>query len=659
MAYNVAQKLISSHLLSGEMTPGTEIGLRIDQTLTQDATGTLVMLELEALGLDRARTEVSVQYVDHNLLQADSKNAEDHDFLRSACQRFGLWFSKAGNGVSHPTHMQRFGIPGKTMVGSDSHTPAAGSLGMLAIGVGGIEVALAIAGEPLYIKMPEIWGVRLTNQLPPWTSAKDVILEMLRRHGVKGGVNRIIEYYGPGLSTLTAMDRHVIANMGAELGATTTVFPADDQVRAFLRAEQREGDFAELLCDEGAAYDVTEEIDLSSIVPLIALPSSPGNVVPVSEVAGRPVEQVVIGSSANPGFRDFAIVAAIVKGRQSHPRVSFDVNPSSRQILQDLTRMGATLDLISAGARLHQSGCMGCIGMGQAPANGRNSLRTMPRNFPGRSGTQEDSVYLCSPETAAAAVLTGAITDPRDLEELFDLPYPMVQLPATSSVNLAMLEAPLPLAEASQVELVKGENISSLPMFDPLADRIEAPVALVVGDDISTDEILPAGAKVLPFRSNIPLLARFTFDQVDETYAARTDETRDSSGHIIIAGANYGQGSSREHAAITPRFLGLRAVLAVSFARIHWQNLANFGVLALQFADSTDHARIQRDDVLVLEGIREALATGTEITVHNTTRDEHYATVQNFSKRQVDMLLAGGLISWLQERQAAEAHLRD
>jgi len=659
VAYNVAQKLISSHLLSGEMTPGTEIGLRIDQTLTQDATGTLVMLELEALGLDRARTEVSVQYVDHNLLQADSKNAEDHDFLRSACQRFGLWFSKAGNGVSHPTHMQRFGIPGKTMVGSDSHTPAAGSLGMLAIGVGGIEVALAIAGEPLYIKMPEIWGVRLTNQLPPWTSAKDVILEMLRRHGVKGGVNRIIEYYGPGLSTLTAMDRHVIANMGAELGATTTVFPADDQVRAFLRAEQREGDFAELLCDAGAAYDVTEEIDLSSIVPLIALPSSPGNVVPVSEVAGRPVEQVVIGSSANPGFRDFAIVAAIVKGRQSHPGVSFDVNPSSRQILQDLTRMGATLDLISAGARLHQSGCMGCIGMGQAPANGRNSLRTMPRNFPGRSGTQEDSVYLCSPETAAAAVLTGAITDPRDLEELFDLPYPMVQLPATSSVNLAMLEAPLPLAEASQVELVKGENISSLPMFDPLADRIEAPVALVVGDDISTDEILPAGAKVLPFRSNIPLLARFTFDQVDETYAARTDETRDSSGHIIIAGANYGQGSSREHAAITPRFLGLRAVLAVSFARIHWQNLANFGVLALQFADSTDHARIQRDDVLVLEGIREALAKGTEITVHNTTRDEHYATVQNFSKRQVDMLLAGGLISWLQERQAAEAHLRD
>jgi aconitate hydratase len=654
VAYNVAQKLIASHLVSGEMTPGTEIGLRIDQTLTQDATGTLVMLELEALGLDRARTEVSVQYVDHNLLQTDSKNAEDHDFLRSACQRFGVWFSKAGNGVSHPTHMQRFGIPGKTMVGSDSHTPAAGSLGMLAIGVGGIEVALAIAGEPLYIRMPEIWGVRLTGQLPPWTSAKDVILEMLRRHGVKGGINRIIEYYGPGLSTLTAMDRHVIANMGAELGATTTVFPADEQVEAFLRAEQRAGDFTELLADPDAGYDVNEEIDLSSIVPLIALPSSPGNVVPVREVAGRPVEQVVIGSSANPGLRDFAIVAAILKGRQSHPSVSFDVNPSSRQILQDLTRMGATLELISAGARLHQSGCMGCIGMGQAPANGSNSLRTMPRNFPGRSGTQEDSVYLCSPETAAAAALTGKITDPRDLEELFSLEYPTLQLPELSSVNLDMLEGPLPPKVAAQVELVKGENISSLPVFSPLSDRIEAPVILVVGDDISTDEILPAGARVLPYRSNIPKLAEFTFDQIDETYPTRAAETRDGSGHIVVAGANYGQGSSREHAAITPRFLGLRVVVAVSFARIHWQNLANFGVLALEFVDAADHDRIQRDDVLVLVGIRDALLAGSEITVHNKTRDEDYASRHRLSTRQVDMLLAGGLIPWLQNRRAGD-----
>ena len=654
MAHNVAQKLIASHLLSGEMTPGNEIGLRIDQTLTQDATGTLVMLELEALGLDRARTEVSVQYVDHNLLQSDSKNAEDHDFLRSACQRFGLWYSKAGNGVSHPTHMQRFGIPGKTMVGSDSHTPAAGSLGMLAIGVGGIEVALAIAGEPLYIRMPEIWGVRLTGQLPPWTSAKDIILEMLRRHGVKGGVNRIVEYYGPGLAHLTAMDRHVIANMGAELGATTTVFPADDQVHAFLVTEQREGDFVPLLADPDATYDVMEEIDLSTIVPLIALPSSPGNVVPVSEVAGRPVAQVVIGSSANPGLRDFAIVAAIVKGRQSHAGVSLDVNPSSRQILQDLTRMGSTLDLIGAGARLHQSGCMGCIGMGQAPANGSISLRTMPRNFPGRSGTQEDSVYLCSPETAAAAALTRKITDPRDLEGLFDLTYPTLDLPATSSVNLAMLEGPLPPEEASHVELVKGENISSLPAFPSLTDRIEAPVILVVGDDISTDEILPAGARVLPYRSNIPKLAEFTFDQVDGTYPTRAIDIRDTSGHIVVAGANYGQGSSREHAAITPRFLGLRAVLAVSFARIHWQNLANFGVLAIEFADATDHARIQQGDVLVLAGIREALVSGTDITVHNMTRNEDLLARHRLSTRQVGMLLAGGLIPWLREQRATE-----
>jgi aconitate hydratase len=633
------------------MIPGAEIGLRIDQTLTQDATGTLVMLELEALGLDRARTEVSVQYVDHNLLQADSKNAEDHDFLRSACQRFGIWYSKAGNGVSHPTHMQRFGIPGKTMVGSDSHTPAAGSLGMLAIGVGGLEVALAIAGEPLYIKMPEIWGVRLTGQLPEWTSAKDVILEMLRRHGVKGGKDRIIEYYGPGLDNLTAMDRHVIANMGAELGATSTVFPADEQVRMFLASEQREASFTELLADPGSSYDLYEEIDLSQIVPLIALPSSPGNVVPVSEVTGRPVAQVVIGSSANPGLRDFAIVAHILKGRQAHAGVSLDINPSSRQILQDLTRMGATLDLVAAGARLHQSGCMGCIGMGQAPANGSISLRTMPRNFPGRSGTKEDSVYLCSPETAAAAALTGVITDPRSLSDLLEMDYPQLELPEISSVNLDIFEEPLTPIAAAQVELVKGENITSLPSFPPLANLIEAPVILKLGDDVSTDEILPAGARVLPYRSNIAKLAEFTFGQLDETYPARASQIRDTSGHIVVAGSNYGQGSSREHAAIAPRFLGLQAVLAISFARIHWQNLANFGVLALEFENASDYDQIQQGDLLVLTGIRDALSAGTKISVHNKTRNENYNVRHGLSARQIGMLLSGGLISWLQEKR--------
>ncbi|OBA60650.1 aconitate hydratase [Nocardia sp. 852002-20019_SCH5090214] len=650
---NVAQKLIGSHLVSGRMHPGEEIALRIDQTLTQDATGTLVMQELEALGLDRVRTELSAQYVDHNLLQTDDKNAQDHEFLLSACRRYGLWFSKPGNGVSHPTHMQRFGRPGATMVGSDSHTPAGGSLGMLAIGVGGLEVALAMAGEPLYITMPQIWGVELTGELPPWCSAKDVILEMLRRHGVKGGLNRIVEYHGPGLATLTAMDRHVIANMGAELGATTTVFPADDAVRDFLRAEDRAGDFAELRADEGATYDVDEHIDLSTIEPLIARPSSPGDVVPVREVAGEPVAQVVIGSSANPGLRDFAMAAAIVSGRQTHSDVSFDVNPSSREIFEDLTKMGATFELIRAGARIHQSGCMGCIGMGQAPAVGRNSLRTMPRNFPGRSGTDEDAVWLCSPETAAASALTGTITDPRDLADELGLDYPVLNLPAQASVNTAMLVPPLPVAQARTVELVKGPNISALPDFDPLPDVIEAPVLLVVGDNISTDDISPAGARALPFRSNIPKLAEFAFTRIDPDYPRRAADISATTGHVIVGGDNYGQGSSREHAAIAPRYLGLRAVIAKSYARIHWQNLANFGIVALEFADPADYDRIGVGDVLRIEGLRSALTAGSAITAHDVTANVDIPLRHRLSDRQVETVLAGGIIPRLAAAQAA------
>ncbi len=613
MGQGVAQKLIAAHLADGEMIPGREIGLVIDQTLTQDATGTLVMQELEALGLDRVKTEVSVQYVDHNLLQADERNAEDHVFLRSACRRFGLWFSKPGNGVSHPTHMQRFGIPGKTLAGSDSHTCAAGSLGMLAVGVGGLDVATAMTGRPLYLRMPEIWGIRLTGELPPWVSAKDVILEMLRRHGVSGAVHRIIEYHGPGLAGLSAMDRHVIANMGAELGATTTVFPADEAVRAFLRAENREGDFTEILPDQDASYDVTDEIDLSSLAPLIARPSSPGNVVGVREAAGVEVSQVVIGSSANPGLRDFAVVAAVVAGRQTSDAVSFDINPSSREIFADLTRMGATFDLIASGARIHQAGCMGCIGMGQAPAAGHNSLRTFPRNFPGRSGTREDAVWLCSPETAAAAALTGVITDPRDLAGQLGIEYPSLNLPERASVNTAMLVPPLPPEEAARQDLVRGPNITSLPSLPPLADRIEAPVLLKVGDDVSTDEISPAGARALPYRSNIAKLAEFTFTQIDPDYPRRAAESRDGHGHLIVAGRNYGQGSSREHAAIVTRYLGLQAVIAKSFARIHWQNLANFGVLALEFADDRDYSRVDGGDVLVVEDVRDALTAGKEL----------------------------------------------
>ncbi|QIS10563.1 aconitate hydratase [Nocardia arthritidis] len=647
---NVARKLIRSHLVSGVMSPGEEIGLRIDQTLTQDATGTLVMQELEALGLDRVRTDLSAQYIDHNLLQTDEKNAEDHEFLLSACRRYGLWFSKPGNGVSHPTHMQRFGRPGVTMVGSDSHTPAGGALGMLAIGVGGLEVALAIAGRPLYIRMPQIWGVELTGELPQWCSAKDVILEMLRRHGVEGGLNRIVEYHGPGLATLTAMDRHVIANMGAELGATTTVFPADGMVREFLRGEDREDDYTELIADAGATYDIHEQIDLTTIEPLIAKPSSPGNVVPVREVAGEPVAQVVIGSSANPGLRDFAIAAAMVSGRQTDPAVSFDINPSSREIFEDLTRMGATFELIRAGARIHQSGCMGCIGMGQAPAVGRNSLRTMPRNFPGRSGTREDSVWLCSPETAAASALTGVITDPRDLAEQLELTYPELALPAHASVNTAMLVPPLPEQQARQVSLVKGPNISALPDFEPLPDVIEAPVLLEVGDNISTDEISPAGAHALPFRSNIPKLAEFTYTQIDETYPARAAEIASSTGHFIVAGENYGQGSSREHAAITPRYLGLRAVIAKSFARIHWQNLANFGILAFEFDNPDDYDRIAQGDVLHIDGLRKALQMATPISVHITGgRGDDIPLRHRLSERQIQAVLAGGIIPLLAE----------
>jgi len=636
MAQNVTEKLINSHLVSGTAEPGQEIGLVIDQTLTQDATGTMVMLELEALGLDRIQTELSVQYVDHNLLQTDQKNPEDHHFLQSAAQRYGLWFSKPGNGVSHPVHQARFGRPGTTMVGSDSHTCAAGAIGMLAIGAGGLEIAMAMAGDPLYVQMPEVWGVELTGELPDWVSAKDVILEMLRRHGVKGGVGRIVEYHGEGLKNLTAMDRHVIANMGAELGATTSVFPADEITRDFFTAVGRPDDFTELLADEGATYDVEEHIDLSTLEPLIAYPSSPGNVVPVREVAGEDVYQVVVGSSANPGLRDFAVVAEIMRGRQAHERISLDVNPTSREILMDLTKGGWTFDLIRSGARLHQSGCMGCIGMGQAPAVGRNSLRTVPRNFPGRSGTDEDSVWLCSPETAAAAALTGKITDPRDLE----MEYPKVTLPEQYSVNTEMLLPPPPEAEAKQVELVKGENIKSLPEFDELPDALDVPVILKVGDNISTDEIMPAGARVLPYRSNIAMMAEFVYTQVDDTYPTRAAET--AGGHAIVGGENYGQGSSREHAVIAPRYLGLRVVVAKSFARIHWQNLANFGVLALEFANPDDYDQINRDDVLHFTGLRDALRHGRTITAELDGREVEFR--HRLSERQVSMVLAGGRI---------------
>jgi aconitate hydratase len=643
MGKNVTQKLFETHLAEGRMICGEEIGLKIDQTLTQDATGTLVMLEFEAMGIARVRTELSVQYVDHNLLQEDFKNSDDHLFLRSACKKFGLWYSRPGNGVSHPVHMERFGVPGKTLLGSDSHTCAAGSLGMLAIGAGGLEVAMAMAGEPFYLKMPKIWGVKLVGEMPDWVSAKDVILEMLRRHDVDGGLGKIVEYYGPGLKSLTAMDRHVIANMGAELGATTTVFPSDDAVMAFLKSQGREQAFREILADPDAEYDEYEEINLSELEPLIALPSSPGNVVPVREVAGREIYQSYIGSSANPGLRDFAIPAMMVDGKQAHDRVSFDVNPTSRQILENMTATGILGKLIHAGARLHQAGCGGCIGMGQAPATGRISLRTVPRNFPGRSGTKEDQVYLCSPETAAASALTGVITDPRTL----GMAYPRFMPPKTELLNIEMLVPPV--QEGEPYDLEKGPNIKPLPQLESLPDTLEGPALLKVGDDISTDEILPAGAKVLPFRSNIPAISRFVFSPIDETYYERAMGYQ-KQGSFIVGGSNYGQGSSREHAALGPRYLGVKAVIVKSFARIHLQNLSNFGILPLIFTDPDDWNKIAQDDTLSIPDVRNAIRQGNSVKVVNLTRKETYETEHRMTHYQVEMVLAGSLINLVKQK---------
>ncbi|VEF47650.1 isopropylmalate isomerase large subunit [Bacillus freudenreichii] len=646
MPLNITEKLIKAHLVSGEMIPGKEIGLKIDQTLTQDATGTMVMLELEAMGVERAQTEASAQYVDHNIIQVDNKNADDHLFLQSATRRFGLYYSRPGNGVSHPVHMQRLAKPGKTLLGSDSHTCANGCMGMLAMGAGGMDVALAIAGEPIYIKMPKVWGIKLTGELPDWVSAKDIIFELLRRHDVKGGVGKVIEYYGPGLDQLSAMDRHVIANMGAELGATGTVFPSDGEIKRFLTEQGREEDWVELKADNGASYDIEEEINLSELQPLIAKPSSPGNVVPVSEVAGTPIYQSYVGSSANPGYRDFAVAAEIVKGKMVASGVSFDINPTSRQMLTDLVKEGHIASLLQAGARLHQAGCNGCIGMGQAPATGRNSLRTTPRNFPGRSGTQEDSVFLCSPETAAASALTGEITDPRTL----DIPYPQIKEPENPTVDTSLLDEPLPYEEAKKIKLFKGPNIASIPPMDALPDELELPILLKMGDNISTDEILAGGARVLPYRSNLPEISKFAFEIIDRTYYARGMESVSTGGHAIVGGFNYGQGSSREHAALAPRFLGLRVALVKDFARIHWQNLVNFGVLPLIFANEKDYDQLEQGDILQLNDLRNKVQQGNEFTINVKGKSLSIQVSHALSERQVEVMLKGGLINLVKDR---------
>ncbi|MGW8314173.1 MAG: aconitate hydratase [Bacteroidales bacterium] len=643
---NVTEKLISSHLLEGKMIPGNEIALRMDHILQQDATGTLVMLELENIGLNRVRTEVAVQYVDHNLLQTDHKNADDHLFLQTAAARFGYWYSRAGNGISHVVHMERFGRPGKAMLGSDSHTCSAGSMGMLAIGSGGLDIAAVATGHPYYLKMPKVLGVELTGSLPEWVSAKDVILEMLRRHDVKGGVGYIIEYFGKGVETLSAWDRHVIANMGAELGATATVFPSDRATKQCLKQEGREEAWVELLPDEGATYDEQEQINLSELVPLIALPSSPGNVVPVKEVAGRSISQVVIGSSANPGLRDFWMVSQLVRSESIHPEVSLDINPSSRQKIEELGRMGAMIDLMQAGARFHQTGCMGCIGMGQAPSTGSISLRTMPRNFPGRSGTADDQVYLCSPETAAVSALAGKITDPLEFGKTHT--YPRYKEPDQVTVNPMMLIAPPENGE--EIRLKKGPNISTLPDFEPVKESFRIPVLLRMGDNISTDEILKAGATVLPLRSNIEAISHYCYAPIDEGYYESTfDASKKFGGHLVIAGENYAQGSSREHAAMAPRYLGQQAVIAKSYARIGFQNLVNYGIIPFLFEDQADYDRLEEGDILAFERVRESIAEGQPLNVNNRSKGLSFRVYTELSSRQRKVLLAGGLINVLRE----------
>ena len=654
MALNVAQKLIRSHLLGGETRPGAEIALKVEQILLQDVLGILVMLELEAMGVERSKAEVAVQYVDHNLVQGDHLNAEEHLFLRSACRRFGVWYSRPGNGISHPVHMARFGVPGKLLLGSDSHTPAAGSLGMLAFGAGGVEVALAMAGEPLHIRMPQVWGVRLTGSLPPWTSAKDVILEMLRRHGVEGGFGRIIEYHGPGLESLSAMDRHVIANMGAEMGATTTVFPSDAATRRFLRDEGREADWVEILADEGAGYDLHEEIDLSRIEPLIAKPSSPGKVVPVREVAGEDIYQAYIGSSANPGYRDFAVAAQwSAAGRSMTACPSTSILPRARCWRTSSPKGCSAIWSAPAGASTRPA-ATAASAWGRRRRSGRNSLRTVPRNFPGRSGTREDRVFLCSPETAAASALTGVITDPRDL----GMPYPEVAMPARPSINTAMLVPPLPEEEARQVRLEKTVNIDSIPEMDTIPDELALPVLLKVGDDISTDDLVPAGTRVLPFWSNIERVGRLRVRDGGRELsparaggARRRPRPRHRRRQQLRAGIEPGE---RRPRAAPPR----PARGAGPELRPH--PLAEPGQFRRPAADLRRPGRLRRDRA-GRRGPALRRAWGAAVRAARVRRRRSAAaggarrTIalrHDLSPRQVDLLLAGGVINWLRKRLA-------
>ena len=641
MGMTIGQKLIKSHLVSGDMTPGSEVGLKIDQTLTQDATGTMAYLELEAMGIEQVKTELSVAYIDHNTLQTGFENADDHRFIQSVAKKRGIRFSRPGNGICHQVHLERFGKPGKTLIGSDSHTPTGGGIGMLAMGAGGLDVAVAMGGGTYYITMPKMVRVNLTGKLSPWVAAKDVILEVLRIMTVKGGVGKIIEYGGEGVATLSVPERATITNMGAELGATTSVFPSDDVTKDFLKAQGREDDWMELKADEDAVYDEIIEINLSELAPMAACPHMPDRVKSVTEIGKIKVDQVCIGSCTNSSLLDMMKVAAILKGKTVHPAVSLSIAPGSKQVLNMISQNGALADMIDAGARILESACGPCIGMGQSPNSAGVSLRTFNRNFEGRSGTADAGIYLVSPEVAAASAITGYLTDPRDLGD-----FPEIVLPDEFIINDNMVAMPATPEEAKDVEVMYGPNIKPFPTSEPMGDNITAKAVLKVGDDITTDHIMPAGAKILPYRSNIPFLSQYCFGVCDKTFPERI---KAEGKGIIIGGANYGQGSSREHAALVPLYLGVKAVITKSFARIHCANLINAGILPLTFANAEDYDKITQGDELSLKDIKNAIINNEPAKLVNITKNEEYAINYDLSQRQKDIILAGGLLNYTKE----------
>ncbi len=640
MGLTIAQKIIRDHLVSGEMIPGTEIALRIDQTLTQDATGTMAYLEFETMGIPRVRTERSVAYIDHNTLQSGFENADDHRYIQSVCKKHGVYFSRPGNGICHQVHLERFGKPGKTLIGSDSHTPTGGGIGMLAMGAGGLDVAVAMGGGAYYITMPKMYKVELTGKLRPFVTAKDVSLEILRQLSVKGGVGAIIEWGGEGVSTLSAPERATITNMGTELGATTSIFPSDEITREFLKAEGREEDYIPLASDPDAVYDKIIHIDLSALEPLIACPHSPDAVVTVASLKGTKVDQVCIGSCTNSSLQDMLKVAALVKGCTIQPSVSLSISPGSKQVLSMLADCGALTDILASGARVLECACGPCIGMGFSPNSGGVSLRTFNRNFEGRSGTADGQVYLCSPETAVAAALTGTITDPRLLGEM-----PAIQFPERFRIDDSAVLAPAPEEEAADVEILRGPNIKEFPQSHPQLDTLSAPLVLKVGDNITTDHIMPAGAKILPYRSNIPHLSRFCFGVCDTTFPERAKKAEKS---IVVGGSNYGQGSSREHAALVPLYLGVRAVIAKSFARIHAANLINAGIMPLTFKSGDDYDKLSQDDLLEITGVYAGMDSG-EMTLINKTTGAEITLCADFTDRQKAILKAGGLLAYTKE----------